>query len=396
MEDEKVKVTHQGKILEAIKRGEKYALRLPSNGSIYRTVYNLKEGWTLMDLDSEHPDYYFWIRLRDDGRIEYENDLMKKSQVSDGKYNPEFSDMGKIDEPTRELYYLAKQLEGHQKLGVSPVDVLELRYKMMGMALKMLGYQSISQVLNGEPNPDVSVLDLNRAVQFIEQYPAFGQYVTKGGSKAAPTIDVHVDGEIDKEKFKEQFEAAKSSLSAEIEYYDSRSEFLTDVRHPMIGPEFCLNMKSNIDPKDWASYSEIVKRLGKAILSFNSDLLPLGEKMRIVQGDSLNQSGMDYQISLITQIPEMDEALAIESYFFIDQTEQLNDKVNENLDDERARNSAPGKAIKQFVDELKVEADDRQKAIQRRDYYRNVYPYDKSRRKTDSKKKDDEDLIFGD
>ena len=394
--EEKVKVTYQGKLLEALKVGERYALRTPSRGNIYGAISNSEDGWVLMEKDSEHPDYYFWIKLRDDGKMEYKNDMMRNSKVSDDVYNPEFSDMGTINEPTRYLYHTAKQLEGHQKLGVSPVDVLELRYRMMGMALKMLGYQSVEQILNGEPNPDLSVMDLNRAVQFIEQYPALAQYVTKGGNFKEPTVEVHLPEDMDKEEFTEKFESIKKSLEEEEAYYNSRNEFFTDVRHPMIGPDFCIGMKNDINPKDWNSYSGIVKKLGKAILSFNSDLLAAGEKMRIVQGASLNQLDMEHQIFLITQGPEMDEALAIESYYFMDQTQKLDERIQADLGDDRTRNSTPGKVMKQFVDELKVEVSDREKAIQRRDYYRNVYPYDKSRKKPDTKKKDEEEPVFGD
>lgn len=391
--EEKIKVTYQGKVHEAIKNGDSYIFKLPTNGSLYGTISKSDDGWMLMERDSENYDHFLRIKLRADGRVELANE--KGSQLSLDKYDPEYTDMGTFSEPTKNLYYIAKQLEGYDKLGVSPLEILELRYKMMGMALKMLGYQSVSQVLNGEPNPDVSVMDLNRTVQFIEQYPAFAQYVTKGGSPTTPTIDTHVSEEIDKEKFIERFEKAKQSVEEEEQYYNSRAEFFADIRHPMIKDDFCLGMKNNIKPDEWRNYSATVKKLGKLILQFNSDLLPIIEKMRIVQGDSLDQESIEHQISLVTQVPEMDEALAIESYYFMAQTANFEEKIQQDLDDERTRNSTPGKVIKQFVDEVKTEAEDRRKGIERRDYYRNVYPYDKTRRKVPPKKKDEE-YVFGD
>lgn len=393
--DEKVKVTYQGKVLEALKTGDRYLLRTPQRGSLYGAISNSKDGWTLMEADSEHPDYFFWIKLKNDGRIEFANDLMRRSEFSDGVYDPEYTDMGTISEPTKNFYYAAKQLEGHKKLGIAPFDILELRYKMMGMTLKMLGYQSVSQVMNGEPNPDISVMDLNRAVQFIEQYPAFSQYVSKSGY-SSPVINVTVPDDLDKEKIKEQFEDVKKAIEAEEQYYASRGEFFTNVRHPMIKPDFCLGMKDKVAPDDWQSYTDIVKRLGKLILSINSDLLPPMDKMRVVQAASLSQEEIEHQISLITQIPEMDEALAIESYYFMDEVDSLEKDVLSDLHDDRTRNSTPGKLMKQFSDELKVEAADRKKAIQRRDYYRNIYPYDKTRKKAEPKKKDEEEPVFGD
>lgn len=391
MEEEKVKVTYNGRMHEATKRGSSYSLST-SRGYITNT----SEGWRLMETDSEHPDYFFWIKYRKDGYMEFANDMMRRSETSDGVYDPNHSYMGTIDGPVKELYYVAKQLEGHEKLGVSPVEVLELRYKMMGMALKMLGYESVSQVLHGEPNPDVSVMDLNRAVQFIEQYPAFAQYVTKGGYSSSPTIDISLPSDIDKEKFKEEFEVARQALESEEKYYESRNEFFTNVRHPMIKSDFALGMKDKMPSYDWKSYSETVKKLGKLILGFNADLLAPAEKMQIVQSTSLNKMDMEHQIFLITQVPEMDEALSAESYYFIEEVDGLERKVSEDLKDDRTRNSTPGKLMKQFVDDLQVEVDDRRKGIERRDYYRNVYPYDKSRKKVSPKRKDDDDPVFGD
>ncbi len=388
---EKVKVSYNGRMYEADKSGSSYSIYVGGGN-----IYSSSEGWRYSFSDSEHPDYFFWIKYRKDGYMEYCNDLMRRPGLSDGVYKPDSYTMGTLEDSARTLYYVSKQLEAYEKLGVAPAEVLELRYKMMGMALKMLGYQSVLQVLQGEPNPDVSVMDLNRAVQFIEQYPAFSQYVTKSGYVSSPIVDIHIDGEIDKEKFKEEFFSTKKRVEEEEKNYNSRNEFFNDLRHPMIKPDFLLGMKDKMHPVDWENYSDTVKKLGKLILSFNADLLAPAEKMKIVQGTTLDRMEMEHQIFSITQVPEMDDALAAESYYFIDEVDNLDRKIELDLNDDRTRNSAPGKVMKQFVDELQVEVDDRRKGIERRDYYRHVYPYDKSRKKSFAKNKDDEEPVFGD
>ena len=390
MEEEKVKVTYNGKMYEATKRGSSYSLTT-SRGYITNT----SEGWKLMETDSEHPDYFFWIKYRKDGYMEYGNDSMSSSETSDGAYDPDRSYMGTIDGSVKELYYVAKQLEGHEKMGVSPVEVLGLRYRILGMTLKMLGYESVSQVLHGEPNPDISVVDLNRAVEFIEKYPAFAQYVTKGGDSSSPTVEVSIPDDFDKETFKKEFAEAKQMLEEEEKNFESRTEFFTNIRHPMIKSDFGLGMKDKMPSYDWQSYSETVKKLGKLVLGFNADLLAPAEKMKIVQATSLNKMDMEHQIFLITQTPEMDEALATESYYFIGEVDSLDRKVQESLGDERTKNSTPGRTMQQFVSELQEEASDRKKSIERRNYYRNVYPYDKGRKKVSPINKEDEDPIYG-
>ena len=131
----------------------------------------------------------------------------------------------------------------------------------------------------------------------------------------------------------------------------------------MIKSDFALGMKEKMSSYDWESYSDTVKKLGKLILGFNADLLAPAEKMKIVQATSLSKMDMEHQIFSITQIPEMDEALAAESYYFIEEVDSLDRKIEEDLKDDRTRNSTPGKLMKQFVDELKVESEDRKKGI---------------------------------
>lgn len=397
MEEEKIKVTCQGKIYDVIKKGKSYSLKLPSKGTRDVNITGTAKGsLRYMESDGDKADSFLWIKYRKDGHMEYSDHTMSDSKISEDVYTPNNYIMGTIDEPARNLYNIAKQIEGYEKIGVSPIEVLELRYKMMGMALKMLGYESVSQVLKGEPNPDISVVDLNKTIQFIEKYPAFAQYVTKGEYARLAMVDVTVPENFDKEKFKEEFVSAKKMLAEEEQSHTSRAEFFANIRHPMIKPDFALGMQDKVSSSSWESYSEVVKKLGKLILSYNADLLAPAEKMQIIQATSLDKMEMEHSAFLITQVPEMDEALAAESYFFIDEVEDLERKVEDDLKDERTRNSNPGKLMKQFVDDLKAEVDDRKNGIERRDFYRNVYPYDKKRRREFPKDRDDEDPIFGD
>ena len=392
MEEEKVKVSYNGRMYEASKRGSSYSVYVGG-----ATISNSSEGWRFLCTDNEQPEYFFWIKYRKDGYMEYANDLMRRPGISDGVYRPDSYCMGTIEDSARTLYYVSKQLEAYEKMGVAPADVMELRYKMMMMSLRMLGYRSAEDVLHGEPNSDVALMDLDRVVQFIEKYPAFSQYVSKGGYSSSPTIDVNIPQDFDKEKFKQEFDEAKAALDTEMEYYSERADFWGRIKHPMIKPDFCSDMKGKVASYDWKDYSETVKKLGKLILSFNTDLLSPAEKMSLIQRTSLDKMDMEHQIFLITQVPEMDDAISAESYFFMAEVDALDKKMQEDLQDERTKNSTPGKMMQQFVSDLKEEVEERKKGIERRDYYRNVYPYDKKRKKTvPGRKKEDEDPLYGD
>ena len=228
MEEEKVKVSYNGRMYEASKRGSSYSVYVGG-----ATITNSSEGWKYICSDSEQPDYFFWIKYRKDGYMEYANDLMRRPGISDGVYRPDSYCMGTIEDSARTLYYVSKQLEAHEKIGVAPAEIMELRYKMMMMSLRMLGYKSAEDVLHGEPNSDVALMDLDRVVQFIEKYPAFSQYVSKGGYSSSPTIDVNIPQDFDKEKFKQEFDEAKAALDTEMEYYSERADFWGRIKHEL-------------------------------------------------------------------------------------------------------------------------------------------------------------------
>lgn len=390
MVEEKIMVTYQGKYAEAVKTDTNYNVKLPVLGNKYGSIYNTSDGWVLEEIDKVDQKYFSRIKLRNDGKIEYETDTMEKPTISDNKFNPENPNIGELSEKALNLFYVVKQIAGYEKLGVPPIAVLQLRYKILALSLNMLGYQSVGQIISGEPSPEKSIMDLNRAVQFIEQYPALAQYVTKVVIGKTPSVDVSLSKCADKSAFMEQFEEAQKAFFLEKSYHSERSEFLENIREPLIKPDFCIGMRENIDPRDWGTYSQTVKRLGKLLLSFNSDLLPPVERMRIIQGAHLSQDDVEHQVSLITQTAEMDEVLGIESYYFFREHEKFEEKMQREVN-----NESTSKLVKRFRVQLNSEEEERKKAIQRRDYFRKVYPYSSKEEREKNKKKKDDAPIFG-
>ncbi len=111
MEEKKVKVTYNGRMYDASKYGSSYSLNI---GGGY--ISGSSSGWRYSFSDSEHPDYFFWIKYRKDGYMEYANDMMRRPELSDGVYKPDSYTMGTLEDSARTLYYVSKQLEAYEKM----------------------------------------------------------------------------------------------------------------------------------------------------------------------------------------------------------------------------------------------------------------------------------------
>lgn len=402
---EKVKVSYKGTILEAIRNEDgTYRLDLPSEGSVKSFISNLEDGWRIYEYDEEYiADSYSWIKIRNDGTVEYASDMTHKVKILETDYNPNLSDLGYLDEVVRDLYDVSQQLEGYEKLGISPVDVIELRTDIMRLSLEMLGYKDIQDVFHGEPNPDSSIMDLEHAIKYLERYPALAQYVSKDKGRKLESVKVDVPSDISRDDFKNLFEEAQSDYNDEKAYLTDRKYEIDRRRDELILPDFCKGLKKKLDfdrtvrkngnlvtQNDWEDYVETTRNLAKLVLGFNADLLSAQERNNVVQGTSLNQVELLHQVSLITEPKEIDTVLDVESRFFIEEARRLYEKAQTDSNaDQYTQNSSVGKLIKELAAETLGEAIKRTQSIKDRDYYRNIYPFDSSRKKTLKRAEDD-------
>lgn len=408
---EKFGVLIKGETIEATKYDDgQYSVNLPTSpsSSLSRTISSTENGWRFMENDSEHPDSYFWMEFGNDGTVKYTNDMMKNVKVAAENYNPELSDLGTLTGAAKEIYGVIQQLDCHKKLGVTPSEVIDLRKKIMVLSLIMLGYEDINSVFYTEPKTENSILDLDHTVKYIERYPALAQYVTRAKYPGLDTFMINIPEGGSKEEFQEMYQTAKEDYEREAEYTKERLYEIRRRRDPFLLPDFGKGMKKFLErkgggrrgqPNEWDEYVDTTKKLSKLVLGFNADLLPAHEKMRVVQSTSLNQVELLHQVSLITEPAEMDEVLASESYYFIEEAKRLSQRVQDVLGDERAETSTPGNIMKEIADISEKEAEDREKAIKDRHYYRNVYPYDVTRKvdfgmKASRKKEDEERGYF--
>lgn len=407
---EKFNVFIKGETVEATKNDNgQYVVNLPTSlsSSLSRSIISIENGWRFIENDSRYPDSYFWMEFGKDGTVKYTNDMMKNVKVAAQNYNPDLSDLGNLTGAAKEIYGVIRQLDAHEKLGVTPSEVIDLRKNIMALSLRMLGYENINSIFYTEPNPDNSILDLEHAVKYLERYPALAQYVKKEKYSGLDSFVVDIPEGGSKEEFQEMYQTAKEDFEKESEYTIERLYEIKRRRDFFLLPDFGKGMKQFLEnksrgkrgePNEWDAYVDTTKKLSKLVLGFNADLLPAHERMKVVQATSLNQVELLHQVSLITEPAEMDEVLASESYYFINEADRLSKRVQEVLGDERTENSTPGNILKELSETSNLEAEERRNAINNRNYYRNVYPYDRTRKvnyaSKSNRKKEDEMEYF--
>ena len=388
---EKFNITYRGKEIVATRSSDgKFFVRLPEQDGYSTDVISNENGWMFIRTDNSDIEYHFWMQLNDDGSLEHGNDIDRNQpgrRVSDYKYNPDTSYMGHLDDVAKEFYGVVEQLRGYRQLGVSPIDIIKIRQEFLDLSLKMLGYNSIQDVFYGEPDPGNSIMDLERAIIFIEQQPALAQYATKVKHSKVESVATHNPDrwEYKKENVVAMMERARKVIDVGKTYYDSRTAYLDDKRDYWLVPDFCSDMKSNVTTDDWEHYVDVTRRLGKLLLGFNADLLPAEFKMKVIQATSADQLKVLDDITAITDFEDAERAIDIESYYFMDEAARFEELMGAQLEDTYVSSSSTANIIKRHINENNAEYEKRAKKIKDRTYYRKEYLYRKIEEKEPEK-----------
>ena len=394
MAEEKINVLYKGKIIEVVKDEQgSYCVDLPAPEHLTRTLRSFEGGWQFDEYETSNPSSYCWLKLTDDGMLEFANDMSSKKSVLAQNYNPELSCLDihtDLRDQAKEMYSVIKQVEGYEKLGVAPVDVITLRKNTLDLALKMLGYRDKNDVLFSEPNLDESIMDLSHAVDYLENFPVLGPYVERKKS-GIDIYEVKTPADFSKEKFKKDFKSAQEDYEKEVVYVAERKGDIDRRRDDFLLPDFCKGLKQFIQKKGtkttWGNYFEAVKSLSKILLESNSDLLDFNLRSRIVQSVSSSRLEVMDRITRITLDRfGMNPILDAETEFFEHETIRLSVRVGEQISTDRTKDTTTAKIMKEVLEETYGEVERRREAIKNRDYHENIRPFDRSRKKVANKK----------
>ena len=290
------------------------------------------------------------VWLYNDRTMAHQTSNMEVPVVAPYKFNFMINNGSFINGICKDVYDVVRQLKEYDTYGY-PVDrVGILRTKEMEMVLKLLGYSNSSGVHT--PLEDTSgYMALSRIGNQLRNYRNLAPYVYKIGQRLGTEDFVGKQPtEISKEQLRNMVQAEVDQLFDNVQFIRDRNDQNERMRD--ILPTFCLNMKGQIDPRDWEIYSKVVKETALLYLSLNADLIPYADKMKVPNAISLEGAELKKRILSLIDSKEFAKACEIEAEFARHQVQCLKEQIDEELGDSKAvRESSPGKALLRIGEE---------------------------------------------
>ena len=395
----KFELDYNGEKIYAEPKSGGYYIKLPDRGdgkSIYEEqIFISDDACLAFTTDKNDPKYFLKIALRQDGIIEYRDNLMPKKELT--IYDPNYQ----ID---KFPYNVAKTMQNLQvqlqHLTRIQAEVNNLRRKKLDLVLKKLGYKSPEDVFL--PLEDYSgVCNLSEIAEDLENYEPLieieGFSERKGDDiiYKMPTKETKLGFMQVLQRNVDKQEMDEKALAEEEEMLD-RKRFLpgriTDGYAKEIPSKICMNdyewkdytkqitekARDVLDPKNdkklpkfkpsislhnraWRKYSEQVNKLAMLYLGLNADLLDEKTSLRVKNLTGLSRLEIGDEASkMFDETLDYDEAAYIENVFKcaenIEFLEILDALIEEN---EEMQSSGLGESTRELREHSKKEIADR-------------------------------------
>lgn len=180
-----------------------------------------------------------------------------------------------------------ERFDEHGKIGMTAAEIVELRREKLNMALKLLGYSSISSVRN-ELNDVSGYMALDRIGKQLENYTNLGAYVyVTGVENGVTTYGFNIPEEMSQEEFQAMIQTARAELDEDKAFVEEKDDQYSRMRDKnYLMPDYFLNMREKVSEEDWAKYSKVVRDTAQLYLELNSDLVPYGDRMGMGVADA--------------------------------------------------------------------------------------------------------------
>lgn len=204
-----------------------------------------------------------------------------------------------------------ERFDEHGKIGMTAAEIVELRREKLNMALKLLGYSSISSVRN-ELNDVSGYMALDRIGKQLENYTNLGAYVyVTGIENGVTTYGFNIPEEMSQEEFQAMIQTARAELDEDKAFVEEKDDQYSRMRDKnYLMPDYFLNMREKVSEEDWAKYSKVVRDTAQLYLELNSDLVPYGDRMGMGVADAHTLVGNEVKdrISRLIDTQQFSEA----------------------------------------------------------------------------------------
>lgn len=387
---ESLVLSHRGnKVVYTKTRNGIRTILLPSTideeGRYYRNSIQRDEiGWKISSNIINSKEFSnVWIT--DEGRIGHNSSEHPKITYLEEGIDPDKKTDNPIYCRAQELYeVLSENIEkivAYDNADWTPESVLTLRKKQLIGYLKLLGYNSISDIRKKE-EPSGAYAALPRVGKKLEEYQTL-EFVRR---KEAPlfsenfVVDIpefysgeECDPEKVLKKYSEKIKGVEEEFQSDLEFVQKRDEDLDRSRG--ILPDYFTNMKRKIKPAEWNTYHLSVIKIAKLVMGLNYDILSQPDRDGITDLTGLTQEEVSDKISqFIDDVRFFDTAADIENRYAVRETEDFTTAVDELSETSEAfKMGELARSLAELKDEALATRDEKKQKIDSYNKMNNLY-----------------------
>lgn len=326
------------------------------------TVEHDSIGWRISSREIVNKNAFSNVWITNHGDICYNSNENPETVWLGEKIDPD----KQIDDPiyrrAQELYeILAQNLEtiiAYQDAEFVPSQVIDLRRKALAVYIKLLGYNSISDVRNNiEPSGEfVSLSNIGERLANYKKTTFVRNEINLLGNEnyAIDFSGIDLTGEKNvKEVVGECSELVKtleSEFQKDSNFIVKRNEILD--RGRSLSGDYFLNMKDKVTVEEWKKYHSTVVKVAKLIMGLNYDVLSKEDREGIEDLSKLSQAEIEDEISQVIDDRNFDDACNIENQYATSETEQFEVKIDELTGSSISfRTGELAKSLKELKDE---------------------------------------------
>ena len=365
------KVEYEGQQM-VVRKSESGSIYVPlptrygDRGSAFReSITHEERGWRFTSTQDDDIEYYFHMWLKPDGRMAWANDMTYRIEEFSQPFNPLYPNAGVLNDTALKLYSIVKQIEAYQKRNLPMTELFLLRQYYLTTSLKMLGYNSVDDVIENS-NVSRDYLGLNVVASQLEEYRSLSGLVVSAGNLSGEEAFLCIVPEnVDRKKALELAKPVKEQIEDSIQFMQEQDSILSQKR--TILPGYRTRMSEKVGIYSCDNYEKAVRNLALLLLELNSDLLTPEQRERIGvrQFSCVEELALKDKISELIDSKDFNEACKVESKFAYDEARELIRKAKEVV--------SSGKDTSQDVSEIinneTKHADERKRSLDNHEKY---------------------------
>lgn len=356
-------------------------------GNYTRNMIELDSiGWKISTkpINGDEPTSIVWIT--NDGEIAFSDSQNGSVGWLGEKIDPDKQTDSPIYKRAQKLYDVLQNVVGpivaYENAPWTPEQVIELRKKQLSSFIKMLGYDSLSDIAKREePNAEYALLtrvgrrlEDYRSLTFVknDDLTIFGKfnYTTDIPEfyQAEPDSVIE-DGEENKTKsatevidgYSKVIDKTEADFEEDLLFIRDKNEYLE--RSRAVLDDYFVNMKRRVPQDEWQKYYGVVLRTARLVMGLNYDIIPEELREGLIDYSGLSRRDIEDKISNLIDSRDFAIASDIENRYASQETVRLEERIdNMQQEQEALTRGELARALQELKDEaLRTRTEKQQK-----------------------------------